>query len=48
MKEQDQEVMGSQKQKSCAMNKADPVAGRVSRITACKQDHSLEYPTGSA
>lgn len=48
MKEQDQEVMGSQKQEPCAMNKADPVPGRVNRITACKQDHSLEYLTGSA
>lgn len=34
MKEQDQEVMGSQKQESCAVNKADPVPGCVSRITA--------------
>lgn len=34
MKEQDQEVTGSQKQESCAVNKVDPVPGCVSRITA--------------
>lgn len=34
MKEQDQEVMSSQKQESCAVNKADPVPGCVSRIIA--------------